>query len=132
VIVVPIGFVSDHVEVIWDLDNEAAETAAGHDLYFARVATPGVDPDFVSALVDLVQERLLDQPAAGATLPGVAALSGAIQRPDFCAAGCCVNSRVTRPTTAAVDSAADWADLDVDPDLLAASGIRGTGEAMRR
>ena len=43
-----------------------------------------------------------------------------------------MNSRVTRPTTAAVDSAADWADLDVDPDLLAASGIRGTGEAMRR
>jgi ferrochelatase len=138
VIVVPIGFVSDHVEVIWDLDNEAAETAAGHDLYFARVATPGVDPDFVSALVDLVQERLLDQPAAGATPPGAstpsgtARLSGAAQRPDFCAAGCCVNSRVTRPTTAAVDSAADWADLDVDPDLLAASGIRGTGEAMRR
>ena len=138
VIVVPIGFVSDHVEVIWDLDNEAAETAAGHDLYFARVATPGVDPDFVSALVDLVQERVLDQPATeamppGASTPsGTARLSGAARRPDFCAAGCCVNSRATQPTTAAVDSAADWADLDVDPDLLAASGIRGTGEAMRR
>ena len=37
VIVVPIGFVSDHVEVIWDLDNEAAETAAEHGLFFARV-----------------------------------------------------------------------------------------------
>ena len=46
VVVVPIGFVSDHVEVVWDLDNEAAETAAEHGLFFARVGTPGVDPRF--------------------------------------------------------------------------------------
>lgn len=122
VIVVPIGFVSDHVEVIWDLDNEAAETAAGHGLYFARVGTPGVDPRFVSALVDLVQERLGAGPAASAEL------AGARRRPDFCAAGCCVNSRATRPTTAAVDSAADWAGLDVDAAQLTASGIRGVSE----
>src|SRR4029077_13148615 len=43
-IVVPIGFVSDHVEVVWDLDNEAAGTAARHGLRFTRVRTPGVDP----------------------------------------------------------------------------------------
>ena len=58
VIVVPIGFVSDHVEVVWDLDNEAAETAAKHGLFFARVRTPGTDPRFVGALADLVEERL--------------------------------------------------------------------------
>lgn len=126
VIVVPIGFVSDHVEVIWDLDNEAAETAAGRGLYFGRVSTPGADPRFVSDLVDLVQERWGGGPAP------VAELAGAMQRPDFCAALCCVNSRATRPTTAAVDSAADWAALGVDPALLAASGIRGVGEAMSR
>jgi ferrochelatase len=119
VIVVPIGFVSDHVEVVWDLDNEAAETAEKHGLFFARVRTPGTDPRFVAELADLVQERL------GETVSESAPLAGAARRPDFCAAGCCVNSRVTRPTTAAEDSATDWAGLDVDPARLVASGIRG-------
>jgi ferrochelatase len=119
VIVVPIGFVSDHVEVVWDLDNEAAETAEQHGLFFARVRTPGTDPRFVADLADLVQERL------GQAVPQPAPLAGAARRPDFCAAGCCVNSRVTRPTTAAEDSAADWAGLDIDPARLVASGIRG-------
>ena len=123
VIVVPIGFVSDHVEVVWDLDNEAAETAASHHLFFARVGTPGTDPRFVSALADLVEERLDDRSSAdpNSTDP----VTGIRRRPDFCAAGCCANSRVTRPTTAAVDSAADWSGVPVDPAKLAASGIRG-------
>ena len=124
VIVVPIGFVSDHVEVIWDLDNEAAESAATHHLFFARVGTPGIDPRFVSALADLVEERLDDRSEAGPGSPDP--VTGIRRRPDFCAAGCCVNSRVTRPTTAAVDSAADWTGLGVDPARLSASGIRGT------
>ena len=119
VIVVPIGFVSDHVEVVWDLDNEAAESAAKHGLFFARVRTPGTDPRFVAELADLVQERL------GQPVRESAPLTGAARRPDFCAVGCCVNSRVTRPTTAAQDSAADWAGLDVEPARLVASGIRG-------
>jgi ferrochelatase len=122
VVVVPIGFVSDHVEVVWDLDNEAAETAAKHGLHFARVRTPGVDPRFVSDLADLITERLGLGPAVDDTLPGAAG------RPDFCASRCCANSRSTKPTTAAVDSAADWAGLDVDPALLVASGIRGASE----
>ena len=48
VIVVPIGFVSDHVEVIWDLDNEAAQAAQQAGLAFWRVATPGTDARFVA------------------------------------------------------------------------------------
>ena len=44
----PIGFVSDHLEVVWDLDNEAAATAAELGLDFARAATPGTDPRFVA------------------------------------------------------------------------------------
>ncbi len=125
VIVVPIGFVSDHVEVVWDLDNEAAETAAEHGLFFTRVRTPGVDPRFVGELADLVQERLAEAVATTAELPG------ARRRPDFCASRCCVNARATKPTTAAVDSAADWAGVEidgapVDPARLVASGIRGT------
>jgi ferrochelatase len=125
VIVVPIGFVSDHVEVIWDLDNEAAETAAQHNVFFARVRTPGVDPRFVGELADLIQERL------GTAAVPTEELPGARRRPDFCATRCCVNARATKSTTAAVDSAADWADVEidgapVDPARLTASGIRGT------
>lgn len=131
IIVVPVGFVSDHVEVIWDLDNEAAETAASHHIFFARVGTPGTDPRFVSALADLVEERLdhqsdLGRDSANLDPAGPDPVTGIRRRPDFCAAGCCVNSRVTRPTTAAVDSAGDWSGVPIDPAKLAASGIRGT------
>jgi len=58
VIVVPIGFVSDHMEVLWDLDTEAAQTAAEAGVGFARVRTPGVHPAFVTGLVDLIAERV--------------------------------------------------------------------------
>lgn len=123
VVVVPIGFVSDHVEVIWDLDHEAAETAEEHGLWFARVATPGTDPRFVAALADLLIRRLDGvEPAADAAGGRVVE---ATPRPDFCAPACCVNARVRRPTTAAQDSAADWEGLAVAPAELVASGIPG-------
>jgi ferrochelatase len=64
VVVVPIGFVSDHMEVLWDLDTEAAATAAKAGIGFARVATPGVHPAFVSGLVDLIVERVRETPDA--------------------------------------------------------------------
>lgn len=57
VAVVPIGFVSDHMEVIYDLDTEAAATAEKLHLPMARAATPGTDPRFVTMLRDLVLER---------------------------------------------------------------------------
>jgi ferrochelatase len=57
VAVVPIGFVSDHMEVIYDLDTEAAATAAKLGLPMARATTPGTHPDFVTMLRDLVLER---------------------------------------------------------------------------
>jgi ferrochelatase len=121
VIVVPIGFVSDHVEVIWDLDTEAASTAAGLGMWYHRVATPGTDPRFVSGLADLLVERL--DPARPRTRPAVTLAA----RPDACPAGCCRGTAV-RPTTAGVDSAVDWlaASSDgtaVDPALLAGSGV---------
>ena len=58
VVVSPIGFVSDHLEVLWDLDNEAAATARKLGLSFARAATPGTDPRFVAMIRDLVRERM--------------------------------------------------------------------------
>jgi ferrochelatase len=57
VVVVPIGFISDHMEVIYDLDTEAKETADGLGLPFARAATAGTHPAFVAGLVDLLVER---------------------------------------------------------------------------
>jgi ferrochelatase len=57
VVVFPIGFVSDHLEVIWDLDNEAKETAAELGLAFVRAATAGTQAAFVSSLRELLLER---------------------------------------------------------------------------
>jgi ferrochelatase len=117
VIVVPIGFISDHVEVIWDLDTEAAEIAADRGLWFRRVATPGVDPRFVTGLVDLILARLTGGPdvASATELPA---------RPGTCPPGCC-RANPVRPTTAGADSAADWSGLDFAPAALERSGING-------
>lgn len=57
VVIAPIGFISDHMEVAWDLDTEAMETAREHGMDAARAATAGTAPVFVSGLVDLVLER---------------------------------------------------------------------------
>ncbi|MGW9113221.1 ferrochelatase [Microbacterium sp. NPDC055683] len=62
--IVPLGFVSDHMEVLWDLDNEATESAAAAGIRSVRTQTPGVHPAFVAGLVDLVVERLEGTPAA--------------------------------------------------------------------
>ena len=84
VVVSPIGFVSDHLEVLWDLDNEAAETAAGLGMGYARAATPGTDPRFVAMVRSLVRERIADQPRERlGTLPVW----------DVCPAGCCRSPR---------------------------------------
>jgi ferrochelatase len=57
VVLFPVGFISDHLEVIWDLDNEARETAAELGLAFARAGTAGTHPAFVAAIRGLLEER---------------------------------------------------------------------------
>ncbi|SFS15704.1 ferrochelatase [Microbacterium sp. cf046] len=57
VVIVPLGFVSDHMEVLWDLDTEAMEAAEKAGIRAVRTPTPGIDPAFVRGLVDLVVER---------------------------------------------------------------------------
>ena len=57
VVVAPIGFVADHMEVVFDLDTEARETAERLDMPYVRAATAGCHPDFVASLVDLLLER---------------------------------------------------------------------------
>jgi ferrochelatase len=57
VVLLPIGFVSDHLEVIWDLDNEAKQTAAELGLTFVRAGTAGTHPAFVGMVRELLEER---------------------------------------------------------------------------
>ncbi|MCZ2860339.1 ferrochelatase [Blastococcus sp. VKM Ac-2987] len=70
VVLFPVGFVSDHLEVIWDLDNEAKETAEEVGLAFARAATAGTHPAFVTALRELLEERRAGgEPRLGTNCP---------------------------------------------------------------
>ncbi len=86
VVVSPIGFVSDHLEVLWDLDDEARARATGHGMAFARAATAGTDPRFARLVVELVRERLDDVPArALSAIPPAGAGTDGVP----CAPGCC-------------------------------------------
>ena len=58
VLVCPVGFVSDHLEILWDLDVEARDSAAELGLGFDRIRSLNDDPAFVRALAELVRERL--------------------------------------------------------------------------
>jgi ferrochelatase len=70
VVVFPIGFVSDHLEVIWDLDNEAEQTAEELGLAFARAATAGTHPAFVATVRELLEERRAGgEPRLGTNCP---------------------------------------------------------------
>ncbi len=100
VVVIPLGFVSDHMEVVWDLDTEARETCEELGLAFRRTPTPGTHPSFVSGLVDIVEERL-------GTREGRAAVGCFGPWYDVCRPNCCVKvmrDGTVRPTVAAVDS----------------------------
>jgi ferrochelatase len=79
VVLSPTGFVSDHVEVRWDLDEEARETAAELGLAFARAATAGTHPAFVASLVELLRERRAGgMPRLGTDCPAACCF---VQRP---------------------------------------------------
>jgi ferrochelatase len=86
VVVCPVGFVSDHLEVVWDLDNEAAEKAAELGMAFARAATPGPDPRFARMVAELVGEHLDgNEPRRLGAVPGY----GCTRNGAICAPGCC-------------------------------------------
>ncbi|WP_395641016.1 ferrochelatase, partial [Pseudolysinimonas sp.] len=88
VAVVPLGFVSDHMEVLWDLDTEAKESAEEAGLAYIRTATPGTHPAYVDALIDLVLERRDGVPVE--QRPAVTDLGPWY---DTCRPGCCENVR---------------------------------------
>jgi ferrochelatase len=81
VIVAPIGFVSDHMEVVYDLDRIAAGIAAERGVQLVRSATPGGHPGFVDMVCDLIEE------ASGRA---AAATCGDLGPAPFpCPPGCC-------------------------------------------
>jgi ferrochelatase len=82
VVLAPIGFISDHMEVLYDLDVEARQLADSISLPVVRAKTVGVHPKFVGMIRELILERMdpaLPRRAVGAL--GV--------RDDFCAEACC-------------------------------------------
>jgi protoporphyrin/coproporphyrin ferrochelatase len=94
VVVVPVGFVSDHMEVRYDLDVEAAQTADALGLAFARAATPGTSPRFASMVTELVTERLaLPDSTSSRGTPCAAALGDMGVPSQTCPADCCGGTR---------------------------------------
>ena len=62
VLVAPVGFVSDHLEILWDIDVEARERAAELGLELDRIESLNDDPAFVAALASVVEQALLPSP----------------------------------------------------------------------
>ncbi len=89
IVVVPIGFLSDHMEVIYDLDTEAAALCRDMGVNLVRAATVGTHPAFVSALRELLLERISGhEPRTLGTLgPGC----------DSCKPNCCLATVSLRP-----------------------------------
>ena len=91
IIVCPIGFVADHIEVVWDLDQELASQAEAAGVVLTRAATPNADPRFARLAADLIDELRYGRPPARVTgpdpVPGCAAsINGAPCRPPHCVA----------------------------------------------
>jgi ferrochelatase len=83
VVLAPIGFLSDHVEVLYDLDVEAREVAAALGIALVRASTAGTHPSFVAAVAELIEERV----RAGVPRRALGRYGPAS---DVCAAGCCL------------------------------------------
>lgn len=99
-VLVPVGFVSDHMEVVYDLDTEALATAERVGMAAVRAATPGVDPRFVAMARDLLVER--SRAERGEDVPR-AAVGDMAAWSDVCARGCCPNPRAERPALCGED-----------------------------
>ena len=82
IVVVPIGFISDHMEVIYDLDTEARQCCDQLGLHMIRAATVGTHPRFITMIRQLIEERMdesCERLALGSLGPD----------PDLCAPDCC-------------------------------------------
>jgi len=94
VVLVPIGFVSDHLEVVYDLDTVAVPLGRSLGMTVVRAATVGTDARFVSMVGELIEERCRAE--AGGE-PQRRALSSLGVWPDTCRTDCCPAPAMGRP-----------------------------------
>ena len=87
-VVVPIGFICDHMEVVYDLDTEAKETAARLGIPYERADTVSTDPGFVSSLVDVLEERAAQ---ARGENPARVTVTGTGPFHTVCPSDCCLS-----------------------------------------
>ena len=95
VVIVPIGFVSDHMEVLYDLDTEARQICEAQGLTMVRAPSVGVHPLFLEMIRELICERMGQCPAR--------AIGQYAPSHDECDAGCCP-APARRPSSARSDS----------------------------
>ncbi len=86
VVIVPIGFISDHMEVLYDLDTEARDLCRHLDLPMARAATVGAHPAFITMIRELIVERMSAAPVR-------LALGTFGPSHDVCPLDCCLMPR---------------------------------------
>lgn len=98
VILLPVGFISDHLEVLFDLDEESKERAAELGMAFSRLPTVGTDPAFVAMIRELIEERLSDHPLRRA-------IGNLGPNHDLCPLNCCQIGENKRPTSVLADPA---------------------------
>jgi ferrochelatase len=87
VVIAPIGFLSDHMEVLYDLDDEAAKLCRELGLTMTRAGTVGTHPKFVSMIVDLIAERIATESAQSCDRRAIGALGPSH---DVCPEDCCL------------------------------------------
>lgn len=92
VVVAPLGFVSDHMEVLFDLDTEAKATCDELGMVYSRASAVGTHPLFIQMLIELIQERLNE----GSTRRSIGSMP---PLHDVCPENCCLYPRPTgRPS----------------------------------
>jgi protoporphyrin/coproporphyrin ferrochelatase len=97
VVVAPVGFISDHMEVLYDLDTEARKLAEGIGINMIRAATVGAHPQFVEMIRELILERLnADAPRR--------ALGNFPPSHDDCPADCCLPGTMRPPARTVGDN----------------------------
>ena len=82
-VIVPIGFISDHMEVKYDLDTEAQQLCQQLGLNMVRAGTAGTHPEFVEMIRELILERMSDNPER----PALGSLGPSH---DVCPEDCCL------------------------------------------
>jgi ferrochelatase len=89
VVIVPVGFLSDHIEVLYDLDIDVKQQAERMGVNIVRAATAGIHPRFVRMIRELVEERMSDDPVGPRPAVGLLGPSH-----DVCPADCCLSGRM--------------------------------------